>query len=117
MIVLTAKYQCKPGMGDSVEEALREMIALVEQEKGCIHYLVNRSADNPDAFLLFEQYEDEAALARHAETPYFRRIVLDTVIPLLEERERTLYTPVSHKGDCGILARFPSSDKPPIAPL
>jgi quinol monooxygenase YgiN len=94
VIVLTAKYQCKPGMGDKVEEALREMIRLVEQEEGCIHYLVNRSKDNRDEFLLFEQYEDEAALARHSETPYFQRIVLDTVIPLLEKRERTLYTPV-----------------------
>lgn len=94
MIVLAAKYQCKPGMGDKVEEALREMIPLVEQETGCIHYLVNRSKENPDAFLLFEQYEDEAALARHSETPYFKRIVLGTVIPLLDQRERSLYTPL-----------------------
>ncbi|GMA65139.1 hypothetical protein GCM10025859_55790 [Alicyclobacillus fastidiosus] len=94
VVVLTANYLCKTGMGDAVEKALREMIPLVEQENGCIHYLVNRSKDNPDAFLLFEQYEDEQALARHSETPYFKRIVLDTVIPMLEKRERTLYTPV-----------------------
>lgn len=94
MIVLTARYQCKPGMGNKVEEALKEMIPFVEEEKGCVHYFVNRAKDNPDEFLLFEQYEDEAALERHSETPYFKRIILDTVIPLLEKRERTLYTPV-----------------------
>lgn len=50
MIVLTAKYQCKAGMGDTVEQALREMISLVKEEKGCIHYLVNRSKDEPETF-------------------------------------------------------------------
>ncbi len=94
MIILTARYQSKPGMGDAVEKALLEMMSLVKQESGCIHYLVNRSIDNPDAFLLFEQYEDEAALARHSETPYFKRIVFDTVIPMLEKRERALYKPI-----------------------
>ncbi|WAH36052.1 putative quinol monooxygenase [Alicyclobacillus dauci] len=94
MIVLIANYHCRQGMGDKVEEALREMIPLVEQEKGCLQYLVNRSKDNPDVFLLFEQYEDEEALARHSETAYFQRIIRNTVIPLLDKRERTLYTPV-----------------------
>ncbi|KPV42226.1 putative quinol monooxygenase [Alicyclobacillus ferrooxydans] len=94
MVVLTAKYQCKAGTADQVESLLREMMSLVQQEQGCIHYLVNRSEDDPDSFLLFEQYEDEAALAKHSETPYFKRIVLDSIVPLLERRERTLYTPL-----------------------
>jgi (4S)-4-hydroxy-5-phosphonooxypentane-2,3-dione isomerase len=94
MVVLTASYQCKPGMRNAVEAALREMIPLVQQEEGCIHYLVNRSDDNPDAFLLFEQYENESALARHSQTDYFKRIILETVIPMLEKRERALYTPI-----------------------
>ncbi|RVT60879.1 putative quinol monooxygenase (plasmid) [Niallia taxi] len=96
MIVLTANYQCKAGMGDTVEQALKEMILLVKEEKGCINYLVNRSKDDPDSFLLFEQYEDEQALADHSETLYFKRIVLDTIVPLLEKRERTFYTPVTN---------------------
>ncbi|MED4227116.1 putative quinol monooxygenase [Neobacillus cucumis] len=96
MIVLTAKYQCKTGMGDTVEQALREMISLVKEEKGCIHYLVNRSKDEPETFLLFEQYQDEQALSSHSETPYFKRVFLDTIVPLLEKRERTFYTPVTN---------------------
>ncbi|MGG0741474.1 putative quinol monooxygenase [Niallia taxi] len=96
MIVLTANYQCKAGRGDTVEQALKEMILLVKEEKGCINYLVNRSKDDPDSFLLFEQYEDDQALADHSETLYFKRIVLDTIVPLLEKRERTFYTPVTN---------------------
>ena len=99
MIVLTANYQCKPGMGDAVEKALLEMMPLVKGEKGCLYYLVNRGKDDPDSFLLFEQYEDEEALAKHSETPYFKRLVLDTVIPMLEKRQRTLYTPVLPEAD------------------
>jgi quinol monooxygenase YgiN len=81
-------------MGDAVEAALREMMTHVQSEQGCIHYFVNRSIDNPDHFLLFEQYVDEQALSAHSETPYFKRLVLETVVPLLEKRERTLYRPV-----------------------
>ena len=58
MIVLVARYVCKPGLGDAVEEALRRMAALVRRhEPGCVLYQCCRSQSNPDVFLLYEQYE------------------------------------------------------------
>jgi quinol monooxygenase YgiN len=94
MVVLSARYESKSGFGDVVESALQEMIAFARQEEGCIHYLIGRSKDNPDVFLLYEQYESESALTRHRETPHFKRLIEGKVIPLLEKRERMLYTPV-----------------------
>ena len=88
MVVLVAEYRAKPGMGDRVEAALWEMIPLARQEPGCRAYKVNRAVDDADQFLLYEIYADEAALKADRRTPHFRRIVEETVVPLLERRER-----------------------------
>lgn len=91
MIVLLARYYAKPGLGDKVEAALREMVPLSRAEEGCELYYVSRSQENPDEFLLYEHYRDEAALAAHRETPHYKRIVEETILPLLERRERQLF--------------------------
>lgn len=95
MVVLVARYFVRAGHGDEVEAALREMGALVRaREPDCLVYEVNRSPDDPDQFLLYERYRDEAALEAHRTTPHFREIVEGRILPLLERRERSLYTHV-----------------------
>ena len=93
MIVLVAHYYGKPGQGDAIEAALKQMAPRVaESEPGCKLYHACRSQENPDLFLLYEQYVDEAALLHHRGTPHFQRIIEGTIMPLLEKRERELYT-------------------------
>ena len=95
MIVLLAHYEVKPGQGDEVEAALIDMADMVETyEQDCLMYQVSRSVDNPDQFLLYEQYFDEAAVEAHRETAYFKTYILEKVIPLLKSREVTFYQPV-----------------------
>lgn len=92
MIVLTAMYQGKAGKGDEIEAALKRMAPLVaEQEPGCAMYQVSRSHDDPDRFLLYEQYVDQAAIEAHRATPHFKEIIEDTIIPMLEQRDRAFY--------------------------
>jgi quinol monooxygenase YgiN len=92
MIVLVATYRVKPGNADAVIEALERMAPLVrEHEPGCLMYAVHHSREDSNVFLLYEQYADEAALKAHSETPYFKEIILDTVVPMLEVRERAFY--------------------------
>lgn len=96
MIVLVARYTVKAGQGDVVEAALRRMGPLVKaEEPGCTLYHANRSTENPDFFLLYEQYVDDAALAAHRATPYFKELIEGTVAPLLDKREREFYTQVA----------------------
>jgi (4S)-4-hydroxy-5-phosphonooxypentane-2,3-dione isomerase len=92
MIVLVARYYGKPGQSDKIEAALRQIAPLVKaNEPGCKLYHATRSQDNPDNFLLYEHYENEAALLAHRETPHFKQIIEGTVVPILEKRERELY--------------------------
>ncbi len=93
-VVLVARYTVKPGNVEAVLDALRRMAPLVRaHEPGCTTYHVNRAQDDPNALLLYEEYVDQAAVDAHAATAHFREIILGTVVPLLERRERTFYTP------------------------
>ncbi|WP_069806224.1 putative quinol monooxygenase [Thermogemmatispora onikobensis] len=93
MIVLVARYYGKPGQGDAIEAALKQMAPHVAaSEPGCLLYHACRSQEHPDQFLLYEQYADEAALQQHRETEHYRQLVEGTILPLLEKRERDLYT-------------------------
>ena len=93
MIVLVAHYFGKTGQGDAIEAALKLMAPYVAQnEPGCKFYQASRSQEHPDQFLLYEQYVDEAALLSHRETPHFKEIIEGTIMPMLEKRERELYT-------------------------
>ena len=92
MIVLVARYQVKTGKAGEVLEALSRMAPLVkEREPGCMLYQVNRSTEDPDHFLLYEQYVDQAAFEGHRTTPHFKEIVEAIVIPMLDKREREIY--------------------------
>jgi quinol monooxygenase YgiN len=93
MIVLVARYYGKEGQGDTIAAALKQMAPRVAQdEPGCRFYQASRAQDNPDNFLLYEHYVDEAALLAHRQTPHFQEIIEGTIVPLLEKRERALYT-------------------------
>lgn len=93
MIVLVARYYGKSGQGNAIEAALKQVAPLVAaHEPGCKLYQASRSQEHPDQFLLYEHYVDEAAFLGHRETPHFQQIIEGTIIPLLEKREREVYT-------------------------
>ena len=93
-VVLVARYTVKPGNVEAVLAALERMKPLVRQhEPGCLIYHANRSKDDPNLLLLYEEYADQAALEAHTMTAHFQEIIVGTVIPMLEKREREFYTP------------------------
>jgi (4S)-4-hydroxy-5-phosphonooxypentane-2,3-dione isomerase len=92
MLVLIAKYHVKPGNVPRVLAELQKMKPQVEaHEPGCKAYQVSRSTENEHLIVLYEQYDDEAALKYHRETPHFKAIIEATVVPMLDKREREFY--------------------------
>ena len=88
MIVLVAKYQVQPGKVDQVLATLEAMAPKVRDlEPGCKVYQVSRSRENENLLLLYEVYEDDAALQAHRETPHFHDLILGRAVPLLERRD------------------------------
>ncbi len=91
MKVLLARYQVKPGHREQVEQSLARMAALVARdEPGCRLYQVLRSLESDDELVLYEHYEDEAALEAHRRTEHFQEIVEGEILPLLERRDREM---------------------------
>lgn len=95
MRVLVARYRVRPGHGDEVEELLVRMgEAVARDEPGCLLYRAVRLVDDPDVFVLYEEYEDQAALEAHRATPHFRELIEGGAVPLLAGRDRDVGVPV-----------------------
>jgi quinol monooxygenase YgiN len=86
MLVVIAQYRAKPGRGDEVAEVLALHGPRSEAEPGCRSFTANRSQEDGDRFILYEQYDDEAAFQAHRESPHFAEYIAGRVVPLLDER-------------------------------
>jgi (4S)-4-hydroxy-5-phosphonooxypentane-2,3-dione isomerase len=89
--VIAAQWYAREGKEDEVARLARLMIPHSRSEAGCRLFIVNRSADDPRKFLLYEQFEDKAAFEAHTRTEPFKAIVLGQIVPLLESRVRDVY--------------------------
>jgi quinol monooxygenase YgiN len=90
--VLVAHWRSHAGQTGKIETILRELAKEVRQEPGNRQFTINRSQDNPNEFLLYEQYVNEQAYLDHQQTPHFKALVLERALPLLERRERYAYS-------------------------
>ena len=85
--VIVARWRPRKGEIDKIENILRELGREIRREPGNLQFTVNRSHDDPNEFLLYEQYESEQAFLDHRQTPHFKTLVLERAVPLLERRE------------------------------
>ena len=73
--VIVARWRPRDGERDRIEAILRELVSEVRKEPGNLQFVAQRSNDDPDEFLLYEQYESEQAFRDHQQTPHFKRLV------------------------------------------
>jgi quinol monooxygenase YgiN len=90
--VVVAYWRPRAGQTEAIEAILRELGGKIRAEPGNLMFVVNRSKDDPNEFLLYEQYKNEQAFADHQQTPHFKTLVLERAVPLLERRERVAYS-------------------------
>ncbi|HEY6753489.1 MAG TPA: putative quinol monooxygenase [Pseudolabrys sp.] len=85
--VIVARWRPREGQIEKIEEILRELAKEIRREPGNLQFIVNRSRDDPNEFLLYEQYVSEQAFLDHRQMPHFKTLVLERAVPLLERRE------------------------------
>lgn len=73
---------------------LRELRDRSRSEAGVLGFDVMRSQETSNAFVIWEQYRDRAALDSHAATEHFKRLVIDGVRPLALQRVGELLVPI-----------------------
>lgn len=94
-----AHYQAKPGLGDQVCELLGQLTDATRQEPANLSYEFFRSPQDPDRFVILEQYTDPAGLDAHRASEHFQRLGFGTIIPMLVSR--TVSSAMVHAAEPG----------------
>jgi quinol monooxygenase YgiN len=72
VLTVVAKVRAAQGKGDALAALLKEQVAAVlKAEPGCLVYRTHRSTKDPDLFVFYEQYKDDAAFDFHRKAPHF----------------------------------------------
>ena len=73
-VIVVAEIRAAPGKGDALAALLVEQAAAVRgSEPGCLVYRPHRSATDPELFLFYETYADDAAFDAHRQSPHVAR--------------------------------------------
>ena len=72
MYVVIVSARVKPEQRGTFLEAIEaNAVSSVDDEPGCLRFDVVRDNDDPDHYLFYEVYRDEAAFAAHRDTDHF----------------------------------------------
>jgi quinol monooxygenase YgiN len=72
MVILTAILKAASGQGDDVEKEFKKLTPKVLKDPGAVMYIVHRAVDDPDKFLVYEQYENQDAFKYYGQTEHFK---------------------------------------------
>lgn len=89
--VVCATWIAKAGEEAAVAAAIERLVEPSRAEPGMRMYVPHRDPNDPRVFLLYEQYDDEAAYQAHLESEHIQRHGFGDAIPRLEERRRAFY--------------------------
>jgi quinol monooxygenase YgiN len=71
MLTVVARLRAAKGKGDALAALLSEQAATVKRaEPGCLVYRAHRSIEDPELFVFYETYVDDAAFEFHRKAPH-----------------------------------------------
>lgn len=94
MLIQAIYFTFAPEDADKAETILRELRDASRKEEGVITFEVARSQEKPNLFALWEAYKDRTALDAHIATEHFKRLVLNGVRPLAQQRDAETVFPI-----------------------
>jgi quinol monooxygenase YgiN len=94
MTAILTRCRALPGRGDEVAALLAEYQRHVRMEPGCRYFGAARDPEDPDRFVLFEQYHSPDALDEHLASAHHREIATGRIGALLAERTAERLAPV-----------------------
>ena len=96
MIVLAVTWIAKEGEEHAVAEAFRQLETESRTEPGCLMYIVHRHRTDQRRFFVYEQYQDDAALEAHRNSPHFQKYGVNELPRYAVRVEGELYRPLDH---------------------
>ena len=71
---VVAIFRAKPGTEETVEQLFRSVIDATLVEEGCIHYQLNRDAEDPRRFIWTEEWQNRELLDRHLNSAHIQKL-------------------------------------------
>ena len=99
MIITSIHYTFALEDADKAESLFRELREASIKEPGVIQFEVGRSGDDPNVFALWEVYRDKAALDAHGASDHFKRLVVNGIRPLAQQRNAVNVTPIGSSNE------------------
>lgn len=90
MLVVTAKFEYLPGKREVFLEEMEHLVNCTRKEVGCISFSLFDSQENPDHFMLFEEWEGPAAINYHKTTEHYKRFSILSS-QFVAKKEATVY--------------------------
>lgn len=87
-LTLVAFIRAKAGRGDELGRRLWTLVEPARAEPGNINYDLHRSNDDPDVWVLYENWKAPSDLTAHFELPYMKEFV--AALPEVLEGEMDL---------------------------
>ena len=94
MIITSIHYAFASKDADKVESLFRELRDASVKEPGVLQFEVGRSAEEPNVFALWEVYRDKDAFEAHRASEHFKRLVLNGIRPLAQQRNAATVVPI-----------------------
>ncbi len=92
--VVAAIWKAKPGEAGRLTDVIKTMTPLSRAEPGNLFYQAQVSSDDPETFLLYEQYTDAQGYEDHKNSEHFQKHVFGYAIEYLAERNVSTYETV-----------------------
>lgn len=88
--VVVAEFRVRDGTAEDFAANMRRHAERSRGEPGCRLFEVAQDHTDPNWFVLYERYDDEAAYIAHRATPHYKRF-LEWAPPLLEKVDGQLF--------------------------
>lgn len=95
-ITVIAKFQTKPEAAEEFVESILNLVQKTRIEKGCLNYDFHRDLTDPTVFYMHENWQSEADLAAHFETPHLKaafEVMPDLLVKPVEIRRLQMIDP------------------------
>lgn len=86
MVSFVVRLKFAPEDRANVAAALVLLATESRREPGCITYIPHQFQDDPDSFLIYEQYRDPQALEAHRASEHFIRYAKNGLYTKVKER-------------------------------
>jgi quinol monooxygenase YgiN len=84
MLTVIARIKAKPGMEKQMQQDLLSLLTPTRSEIGNINFDLLIDINDPTVFILYENWEDRAALDAHFEQPYVKQVLQAYEVTLAE---------------------------------